>query len=152
VRAAELYADLAPEFEPLTAVDRALLHQATLMLARSEHVASIKHADAAIRMSGEARRLLMTLRRHSPKRDSEPSLASILAEVAADDRREAELAADGAQANAQPVDDVAPSDKERTSDALKPGAGHPTMALDSKPKLEADLDDDIRKVCRGEVL
>src|SRR5579863_4346732 len=65
-RAAELFNAMAGDFGALSAVDRALLYQACLLLSRSERVKRIKDADAAIRMSGEARRLLESLRRHAP--------------------------------------------------------------------------------------
>ena len=78
VRAAELYAELEPDFQNLTATDRVLLQQATLLLARAEHVASIKHADVALRSAGEGRRILQTLRRTASKRTDAPSLADML--------------------------------------------------------------------------
>ena len=71
----------------LSAVDRALLTQACLLLARSERVMQIKDADAAIRMSGEARRLLESLRKHA----APPKVPSLEEHLAA-----AELAAAGA--------------------------------------------------------
>jgi hypothetical protein len=53
------YAELKPDFPDLTATDRVLLQQATLLLARAEHVASIKHADVALRSAGEGRRMFL---------------------------------------------------------------------------------------------
>ncbi len=61
-RASELFDAMAGDFGTLSAVNAALLRQACLLLARSERVKRIKDADAAIRMSGEARRLLATVR------------------------------------------------------------------------------------------
>jgi hypothetical protein len=104
-RAAELFDELRGDFGELTRTDQVLLRQATMMIARSEALSGVKHADAAIRLSSEGRRLLMSLRRHAPKRDSsEVSLASYLhsrkgaavadagAEVAVDEERTGDLA------------------------------------------------------------
>jgi hypothetical protein len=79
-RAAELYAEMAVDFGTLTAVDRVLLRRASLLLARSERIRSARDADVSLRMSSEARRTLMTLRRHhaAAPRD-EPVLSQVLA-------------------------------------------------------------------------
>jgi hypothetical protein len=64
VRAAELFSEMAVDFGTLTAVDTVLLRRASLLLARSERIRSARDADVSLRMSSEARRTLMTLRRH----------------------------------------------------------------------------------------
>ena len=155
VRAAELYAELKPDFPDLTATDRVLLQQATLLLARAEHVASIKHADVALRSAGEGRRMLLALRRRNVRRDSE--LTETFTDIAtraqseAEHKRAAELAAD---------DEVAADgDKLTSGDAMAaapPSKAKPQMALDAAPaKTDVELPDlaeDIRRVCRGDVI
>jgi len=69
-RAAKLFDSMAGDFGALSAVDRALLHQACLLLARSERMKRTRDADAAIRMSGEARRLLASIRKRAPQSKS----------------------------------------------------------------------------------
>jgi hypothetical protein len=64
VRAAELYAEMVVDFAEMSAIDVVMLRRASLLLARSERFRSARDADIALRMSGEARRLLQTLRRH----------------------------------------------------------------------------------------
>ena len=80
-RAAELYAALSTDFGKLNQTDTLILKQAAMMIARSESISSVRHADAAIRLSSEGRRLLLMLRRHAPKRSDEPSLADYLREA-----------------------------------------------------------------------
>jgi hypothetical protein len=67
-RAAELYAIMAPDFGEMSAVDTVLLRQACTLLARSERIHRHRDIDVALRMSGEARRLLQALRRRIPER------------------------------------------------------------------------------------
>lgn len=152
-RAAELFAELEPDFQNLTATDRVLLQQATLLLARAEHVASIKHADVALRSAGEGRRILQTLRRTASKHASEdgPTFTDIAAHAQAESeaRRAVELAAD----------EIAALPDERTTDApIENARPKPklAMALDSAPpKTDAELSDlaeDVARVCRGEVI
>jgi hypothetical protein len=80
-RAAELYATMAPDFGELSATDTVLLNQACLLLARSERVHRVRDIDVGVRMSGEARRLLLSLqRKRGRERDAErPSLSEYLA-------------------------------------------------------------------------
>ena len=82
-RAAELFAAMAPEFGELSAVDRALLQQAALLLSRSERLKRPKDADAAVRMSSEARRLVAALRKAAKTARRGPTLAEYLATKAA---------------------------------------------------------------------
>jgi hypothetical protein len=79
-RAAELVTTLSADFPGLGVTDQIILKQAAMMIARSESISSVRHADAAIRLSSESRRLLLMLRRHAPKRDSVPSLEQYLRE------------------------------------------------------------------------
>ena len=151
VRAAELYAELEPDFQNLTATDRVLLQQATLLLARAEHVASIKHADVALRSAGEGRRILQTLRRTASKHASEdgPTFTDIAAHAQAESeaRRAEELAADEVAA-----DGDTPASSDATT-AAPPSKPRPALALDAALKPDLDgLDADIARVCRGEVI
>jgi hypothetical protein len=80
VRASDLYAAMVVDFTALSAVEEVMLRRASLLLARSERFRSEKEADIALRMSGEARRLLQTLRRHhAPAPPNEPVLSQVLA-------------------------------------------------------------------------
>jgi hypothetical protein len=96
--AAALFYEMSADFGTLGAVETVLLRRAALLLARSESIRSTRDADVSLRMSSEARRTLMTLRRHhaAAPRDTTPSLSDIL-------RAEAE-AAD--EANDAPVPEV----------------------------------------------
>lgn len=71
-RAAELFAEMAPDLGQMSAIDTVMLRRASLLLARSERIRSAKDADVSLRMSGEARRLLQTLRRHHASAPSRP--------------------------------------------------------------------------------
>jgi hypothetical protein len=149
-RAAELVEMLAPDFGKLGPTDTVLLKQAAMMIARSESISSVRHADAAIRLSSESRPLLSQLRRHAPKHSSkdEPTFTDIAAHAQAESeaRRAAELAADEVAA---PAATPTSGDGKGTVKA-KP---KPAMALDSAPiKPDPDLDEDIRRVCRGELI
>jgi hypothetical protein len=92
-RAAELFATMAPDFGKLSATDEVLLRQAALLIARSERTYRKQDAEAAIRMSSEARRLLSSLRRRDRERESAESLTEYLAvtypEYGADEARPA---------------------------------------------------------------
>jgi hypothetical protein len=79
-RAAKLYAIMAPDFGELSATDTVLLNQACLLLARSERVHRMRDIDVGVRMSGEARRLLLSLqRKRGRERESEqPTLSTYL--------------------------------------------------------------------------
>jgi hypothetical protein len=89
-RANELFAEMVVDFDGLSAVDRVLLQQAGLLLARSEaRVNSRRDADSSIRMSSEARRILSSLRKRADAPRDEPTLAEILAA-----RRDAEAKED----------------------------------------------------------
>ncbi len=78
-RAAALYATMSPDFGKLTATDDVLLRRACLLLARSERIRRLRDVDVGLRMSGEARRLLQTLKRHAaPPDDGRPTLGRIL--------------------------------------------------------------------------
>jgi hypothetical protein len=78
MRAVELFNVMAPDFAGMSAVDEVLLRQACMLIARSERVHRAKDIDASIRQSGEARRLLATLRRHAPAPRDEPILSEVL--------------------------------------------------------------------------
>jgi hypothetical protein len=54
-RAAELVTTLSADFPDLGVTDQII---AAMMIARSESISSVRHADAAIRLSSESRRLL----------------------------------------------------------------------------------------------
>jgi hypothetical protein len=69
---------MAPDFAGMSAVDEVLLKQACMLIARSERVHRARDIDASIRQSGEARRLLATLRRHAPAPRDEPILSEVL--------------------------------------------------------------------------
>jgi hypothetical protein len=96
-RVEELYAKMAGDFEPMTATDEVLLRQACFLLARAERVHRHADNDNAIRMSGEARRVLEGLRRR-PLAPKEPSKSwsdiATQAQAEADVRRAQELAED----------------------------------------------------------
>jgi hypothetical protein len=64
-RADALYQIMAADIRPSTATDELLLHHACTLLARAERVHSRKDIDIACRMSGEARRLIVSLRRRA---------------------------------------------------------------------------------------
>jgi hypothetical protein len=117
-RAAELFEIMAVDFADLSAVDNVMLRQACLLLARAERIHRVRDVDVAMRMSGEARRLLMALR---PKRKaSQAAQPQSLAEYLS-----ATYGGDGAPASdsgapvAQSSDEAAeePSRRERTSGA-----------------------------------
>lgn len=107
IRAAELFDTMVTDFGPLSATDSVLLKQACLLLARSERIHNIKDADIALRMSGEARRLLWGLRRHAPPKASGPSLYERLAAAqSANDDENAPVTSAGPQSpNAEHGDD-----------------------------------------------
>ena len=73
----------------------------------------VRHADAAIRLSSESRRLLLMLKRHAPKRDSEltETFTDIAAHAQAESevRRAAELAADEVVAGDEAPTTVVPT-------------------------------------------
>jgi hypothetical protein len=108
-RAAELFAAMAADFGELNGIDAAMLNQACLLLARAERIKAIKHADASVRMSSEARRLVETLRRHhvAPKAPVAETFAEVAARAQAEAsaRRELELAEDDV---AEPVGEAQP--------------------------------------------
>jgi hypothetical protein len=73
-RAIALFNAMAGDFggAEMSAVDTVLLRQACMLIARSERVHRAKDIDASIRQSGEARRLLATLRRHASAPPTKP--------------------------------------------------------------------------------
>jgi hypothetical protein len=80
LRAKELFAEMVGDFDGLSAVDRVLLQQAALLLARSEaRVNSRRDADSSIRMSSEARRILSSLRKRADAPRDEPVVSQVLA-------------------------------------------------------------------------
>jgi hypothetical protein len=79
IRAGELFNVMAPDFAGMSRVDEVLLKQACMLIARSERVHRARDIDASVRQSGEARRLLATLRRHAPAPRDEPVLSQVLA-------------------------------------------------------------------------
>jgi hypothetical protein len=131
VRADEIFVALSADFGKLNQTDTLILRQASMMISRSESISSVRHADAAIRLSSESRRLLLMLRRHAPRRADEASLADLLAADHVEQR--------AAEAEA---DDVAIVDDEMTvgadGRASEFGSGaavasvKPVMALDTK--------------------
>jgi hypothetical protein len=80
-RAAMLFQALAADFggvDALSAIDRALLEQGCRLLVRAERA---KDADAVVRLSSEARRGLVALRRRresAPRKESTPTLEEYL--------------------------------------------------------------------------
>ncbi len=109
--ALQLFTEIADEYggeQALSAIDRALLLQAARLLVRAQR---LKDADAAIRMTGEARRLLESLRRNAGKAAAKakamlaPSFSEIAEreQAAAAEWRDAELADDEAAAEAPAV-------------------------------------------------
>ena len=139
-RAAELFAVMAGDFGPLSAVDEVLLRQACRLLARSER---LKDPDNSIRMSGEARRLLEALRRHAaPKGVVAESFADIAAraQAEADRRRARELAEDEAEPSlATPVQAASP-------DAILSDTAARESASDSATALAETAEDQNAKV------
>jgi hypothetical protein len=78
-RANEIFDEVRGDFvDDLCAVDVVLLRQACRLLARGER---LRDPSAAVKLSGEARRLLSPLRRKASKPVSEDSLADIVAEI-----------------------------------------------------------------------
>jgi hypothetical protein len=102
-RAARLFNTIAPDFSELNATDTVLLRRACLLLARSERIHRVRDIDVALRMSGEARRLLQTLRRHHAS--APPRTLSLDEHLAATEAAAAEVA--------------------RTTDRRNGAAGHP---------------------------
>ena len=124
-RAAELYAIMRGDFGPLVPTDEILLRQAARLLARGER---LKNADASIRMSSEARRIIASLRRTARAKDvgyiplRDRLAAEFADENATSDEAEAVSApadaADDAQATTPATDD-----DERTGEAETPPEG-----------------------------
>lgn len=113
-RAVVLAEQMAADFggtSSLGAIDRAMIEQAAKLLIRTERV---KDADTALRMSGEARRLLSSLRRRAP---ASVAPTESFAEIAA--RAQAEAAARRARELAEDeASDTAADVETRTSDVL----------------------------------
>jgi hypothetical protein len=108
VRANSLFAEMAADWggaNSLSAIDRALLMQACRLMARA---ARAKDADAVVRLTSEARRILVTLRkRAAPPSPPGPTLSEYLASVSATAPQEA------------PDDE--PNDKAPGEEARQPG-------------------------------
>ena len=87
--AAALFEELAPQFQPLDAVERVLLLQACTLSCRSRRTID---PDASVRMASEARRTLEGLKRNrekSPKQSLPPgSLSDHLSGLPSDPRTE----------------------------------------------------------------
>jgi hypothetical protein len=101
-RADALYRIMAADLGPATPTDEILLRHAAMLIARAERIYSRKDIDAACRMSGEARRLIATLRRHAAPSaaPTEPwSAVTAKAQAEASKRRARELAEDDAAAD-----------------------------------------------------
>ena len=100
------------DFGALSAVDDVLLRQACLLLARSERVHRVRDIDVGVRMSGEARRLLLTLQSKRDRRRvvERPSLSEYLAQHYA----EAAPASDAAPPVAQNSEQVPEESIEET--------------------------------------
>jgi hypothetical protein len=71
-RADALYRVMAADLAPSTATDEILLRHTCLLIARAERVNRLRDIDGAIRTSGEARRLLESLRRRAASAPKEP--------------------------------------------------------------------------------
>jgi hypothetical protein len=103
VRAVALFNELAADFggvAALSALDRVLLSQACRLMARA---ARARDADAAVRLSSEARRALLSLRKRVPGRSAPTETFADIAERAqaeASQRRARELAEDDAAESA----------------------------------------------------
>jgi hypothetical protein len=79
-RIADLFNTLAADFggeAALSAIDRALLMQSCVLLTRAQRTRDV---DAAVRLTSEARRGLMALRRHAVAPREGPTLAEYLAD------------------------------------------------------------------------
>jgi hypothetical protein len=103
---------MSADFGEMSAVDTVLLRQACLLLARGERVHSVKDADVGLRMSGEARRLLLTLRRHHvtpPPAEETYAAIAAQAQKEASQRRAQELAEDEDEAIQGNLPDGVPS-------------------------------------------
>jgi hypothetical protein len=84
-RAGELFQAMSAELGALSPIDHALLKQACLLLARSERLKRARDADAAVRLSSEARRILASLRKHAaPKAPGQSPLQQYLASLPAE--------------------------------------------------------------------
>jgi hypothetical protein len=96
-RADALYQIMVVDIRPLTKTDELLLRHAALLIARAERVHHRKNVDASCRMSGEARRLISSLRRR-PEPSERPARSwsdiAAKAQADADVRRARELAED----------------------------------------------------------
>jgi hypothetical protein len=101
-RAEALYVVMAADIQPQTATDELLLRHAALLLARAQRIRNRKDIDASCRLSSEARRLIMSLRRNAPASATAPAEAftdiAAVAQTAEAARRAAELAADASEA------------------------------------------------------
>lgn len=149
-RAIALYSEMAADFGELSAGNRALLMQAAKLFIRSERE---KDGDIALRMSGEARRHLESVKRSTTsKRDSsEISLADYLRQGRQD---EAEGSAEDVLATPAVPSAEDATTNDGTGAATAPKSKHRPMAMDAKMagKPDRDLDEDIARVCRGEVI
>jgi hypothetical protein len=109
-RAVVLFAEMAVDFggvDALSGVDRAMLMQACRLMARG---ARAKSADDAVRLTSEARRILMALRKRVPalSAPAEPwSGVTARAQAQVDERRTQELAADNASDTPGATDEAA---------------------------------------------
>jgi hypothetical protein len=102
-RGAVLFAAVAADFTPLSATDEVLLRQACRLLARGERS---KDPDVAIRMSGEARRIIAALRK-APARAPQSFRDRLLAQLGDDDEAAAEpVSESGDEAATTPAADA----------------------------------------------
>jgi hypothetical protein len=90
-RAEELFQIMVVDIRPLTKTDEMLLKHAALLIARAEKVHHRKNVDASCRMSGEARRLIASLRRRPESSEPRtPSLSEYLESIEDESADEAE--------------------------------------------------------------
>jgi hypothetical protein len=85
------------DFGSLGPTDRILLERASFLLARSER---LRDADVSMRMSGEARRIIASLRKNAPARAVPAERfteIAVKAQAEEEARRVAELAADAGE-------------------------------------------------------
>jgi hypothetical protein len=96
-RARKLFATMLSDFGSLGPTDRILLERASFLLARSER---LRDADVSMRMSGEARRIIASLRKNAPARAVQAERfteIAVKAQAEEEARRVAELAADAGE-------------------------------------------------------
>jgi hypothetical protein len=143
-RTAELFDAMATDFGQLSATDSVMLRQACRLLARGERT---KEADAAIRMAGEARRIIESLRRRAPAKPALSFRDRLLAELGDDDDGDdsEEAAAEAAGESDDSAAITAPTAEKLTDESGdangNASAGPPSERGDQVAIVE-DADDD----------